>query len=162
MFDGPTGGISPEPPAKRMYHFPKVDAIAHSGEDFRRVLWTGENSQFVIMTVPVGGEIGEESHDVDQHLILTSGVARAVVEGENIDIKAGDLCIVPAGAVHNFINTGNEPFQLYTFYAPAEHNWKTVHKTREQGEREEAEGLDEPPKWAIQGLIKKRSGSDSE
>ncbi|KZP01135.1 RmlC-like cupin [Calocera viscosa TUFC12733] len=164
MFDGPAGGIFPEPgpPARRLYHYPKVDAIVGSGDEFRRVLWTGENSQFVIMTVPVNGEIGEEWHDVDQHLIMVQGSCRAVVEGEVKDIKAGDLCIVPAGAVHNFINTGPTPFQLYTFYAPAEHDWKTVHKTREEGEREEAEGHDEPPAWAIQGLIKKKTGSDSE
>ncbi|EJU00770.1 RmlC-like cupin, partial [Dacryopinax primogenitus] len=137
------------PPAMRMFHFPKVDAIADSGEEFRRVLWTGENSQFVIMTIPVNGEIGEEIHDVDQHLCLTSGVCKAVVEGEVQTIRAGDLVIVPAGAKHNFINIGDKPFQLYTFYAPAEHNWKTVHKTREEGEHDEAVGLDEPPAWAL-------------
>lgn len=53
------------------------------------------------MTIPVGGEIGEEIHHVDQHLVFTSGTAKAVVGGEEKEIKAGDLVIVPQGTKHN-------------------------------------------------------------
>ena len=35
--------------------------LASESDKFRRVLWTGRNSQLVIMTIPVGGEIGEVS-----------------------------------------------------------------------------------------------------
>jgi len=161
MFDSAqAGGVSALPPAMRMFHYPKVDEIAASGTNFRQVLWTGENSQFVIMTIPVGGEIGEEVHDVDQHLILTSGTCRAIVEGEEKEIAAGDLVIVPAGALHNFVNNGDKPFQLYTFYAPAEHNYNTIHRTKEEGDKEEEEHLDEPPEWAVKGLIKKKQSSE--
>jgi hypothetical protein len=34
---------------------------------------------------------------------------------------------------------------LYTVYGPPEHADKTVHKTKEQAERAEAAGADEPP-----------------
>lgn len=120
---------------------------AHSKE-FRRVLWTGESSQLVEMTIPVDGEIGEEVHHVDQHLIFTQGTCKAVVGGEEKDIKAGDLVIVPQGTKHNFINTGKGPLVLFTVYAPAEHDPHSVHKTKEEGDRLEEEGKDEPPKWA--------------
>jgi mannose-6-phosphate isomerase-like protein (cupin superfamily) len=53
------------------------------------------------MTVPVGGDIGEEVHTVDQHLIFTSGVCKAIVGGEEKEVKAGDLVIVPQGTKHN-------------------------------------------------------------
>lgn len=53
------------------------------------------------MTIPVGGEIGEEIHHVDQHLVFTSGTAKAIVGGEEKEIKAGDLVIVPQGTKHN-------------------------------------------------------------
>lgn len=53
------------------------------------------------MTIPVGGEIGEEIHHVDQHLVFTSGTAKAIVAGEEKEIKAGDLVIVPQGTKHN-------------------------------------------------------------
>ena len=49
------------PPKKEMVYFPNMTAAlpASSGE-FRRVLWTGLYSQVVLMTIPVGGDIGEE------------------------------------------------------------------------------------------------------
>ncbi|KAL5636502.1 hypothetical protein ACGC1H_000456 [Rhizoctonia solani] len=59
-------GTQASPPAKKMAHFPKLESQAADSPDFRRVLWTGEHSQLVIMTIPVDGEIGEEVHTVDQ------------------------------------------------------------------------------------------------
>ncbi|KZS89157.1 RmlC-like cupin [Sistotremastrum niveocremeum HHB9708] len=139
---------SPPPPAKKMAYFPKIDSTAHSSAEFRRVLWTGEHSQLVIMTIPVGGEIGEEIHTVDQHLSFTEGTAKAIVGGEEKQINPGDLVIVPAGTKHNFLNIGKTPLVLYTVYAPAEHNAKTVHHTKEEGDELEDAGKDEPPSWA--------------
>ncbi|KDN37063.1 hypothetical protein RSAG8_10416, partial [Rhizoctonia solani AG-8 WAC10335] len=141
-------GNQASPPAKKMAHFPKIESQAADSPDFRRVLWTGEHSQLVIMTVPVDGEIGEEVHTVDQHLIFTSGTAKAIVAGEEKAVKEGDLVIVPAGAKHNFINTAKTPLVLYTVYAPAEHSTTTVHKSLEEGEKLEDAGKDEPPTWS--------------
>ncbi|KAL5636505.1 hypothetical protein ACGC1H_000456 [Rhizoctonia solani] len=107
-------GTQASPPAKKMAHFPKLESQAADSPDFRRVLWTGEHSQLVIMTIPVDGEIGEEVHTVDQHLFFTSGTAKAIVAGEEKVVKEGDLVIVPAGTKHNFINTAKAPLVLYT------------------------------------------------
>ena len=52
------------------------------------------------MEVPVGGDIGEEVHTVDQILIFTSGKGRAEVSGKHQEIKANDVVVVPAGCVH--------------------------------------------------------------
>jgi len=136
------------PPAKKMAHFAQIDNIPAEYPNFRTVLWTGESSQLVVMTVPVGGEIGEEVHEVDQHLIFTSGVAKAVVGGETKEVKGGDLVIVPQGTKHNFINTGPTPLCLFTVYAPAEHAEDSVHKTKEEGDEAEDAGKDEAPEWA--------------
>ncbi len=55
---------------------------AEKSPDFRRVLWTGEHTQLVIMTIPPGGEIGEEVHeDTDQILTFVSGTGEATVSG---------------------------------------------------------------------------------
>lgn len=48
------------PPAKKMTHLQAINALPSQYPDFRTVLWTGESSQLVVMTVPVGGDIGEE------------------------------------------------------------------------------------------------------
>ena len=55
---------------------------AEKSPDFRRVLWTGEHTQLVIMTIPKGGEIGEEVHEVDQILTFVSGTGKAKVGGQ--------------------------------------------------------------------------------
>lgn len=100
------------------------------------------------MTVPVGGDIGDEVHTVDQALTFTSGVGKATIAGKDQDVKAGDLMVVPAGTQHQFVNTGPTPLILYTIYSPAEHAPQTVHKTKEEGDKEEDEGKDEAPEWA--------------
>ncbi|KAH9858851.1 RmlC-like cupin [Lenzites betulinus] len=137
-----------EPP-KGFAIFKNVNSVAEDSDKFRRVLWTGTHSQLVIMTVPVGGEIGEETHHVDQHLFFLAGNGQAIEGGtKKTSISPGDLVIVPAGTLHNFINTGATPWVVATVYAPAEHKADTVHDTLEQGEKLEEAGKDEPPSWA--------------
>jgi mannose-6-phosphate isomerase-like protein (cupin superfamily) len=119
---------------------------AQKSPDFRRVLWTGKHSQLVIMTIPVGGEIGEEVHeDTDQILTFVSGTGKAVVSGNERNVAQGDLVVVPAGLTHNFVNTGQNPLILYTVYGPPEHADGAVHKTKAQADRAEESGRDEPP-----------------
>ena len=127
-----------------MEHF-TIATVAEQHSDFRRVLWTGKHSQLVIMTVPPGGEIGEEVHEVDQILSFVSGVGEAVVSGDKRKVAQGDLVIVPAGRKHNFINTGPNPLVLYTVYAPAEHAEGAIHRTKEEADAMEEAGKDEPP-----------------
>ena len=44
-----------------MEHF-TIATVAEQSAYFRRVLWTGERTQLVIITIPPGGDIGEEVH----------------------------------------------------------------------------------------------------
>jgi mannose-6-phosphate isomerase-like protein (cupin superfamily) len=130
----------------RMEHF-TIATVAEQNPDFRRVLWTGKHSQLVIMTIPAGGEIGEEVHDdVDQILTFVSGVGEARVAGETRPVAQGDLVAVPAGTKHNFVNTGPNPLVLYTVYGPPEHSPDAVHHTKEEADELEAAGKDEPPR----------------
>ena len=118
---------------------------AEKSADFRRVLWTGEHSQLVIMTIPPDGEIGEEVHEVDQILTFVSGTGKAVIGGSEKAVAQGDLVVVPAGKKHNFLNTGENPLILYTVYGPPEHADGAVHKTKEEADEAEEQGKDEPP-----------------
>ena len=118
---------------------------AEKSPDFRRVLWTGEHTQLVIMTIPPGGEIGEEVHEVDQILTFVSGTGEAKVSGSTKQVAQGDLVVVPAGTKHNFVNTGPLPLVLYTVYGPPEHADGAVHKTKEEADELEEAGKDEPP-----------------
>ena len=128
-----------------MDHF-TIATMAGQSADFRRVLWTGEHTQLVIMTIPVGGEIGVEKHDEnDQILSFVSGVGEATLSGEKKQVSAGDLVVVPAGVTHNFVNTGPNPLVLYTVYGPPDHADGAVHESKEQADRLESAGKDEPP-----------------
>ncbi len=131
--------------ARRMEHF-TIATAAEKSPDFRRVLWTGQHTQLVIMTIPPGGEIGEEVHeDTDQILTFVSGTGEARVAGEKKEVVSGDLVVVPAGTKHNFVNTGPNPLVLYTVYGPPEHADGAVHKTKEEADAAEEAGEDEPP-----------------
>ncbi|MEJ3747276.1 cupin domain-containing protein [Actinomycetes bacterium KLBMP 9797] len=128
-----------------MEHF-TIATVAEESPDFRRVLWTGQHAQLVVMTIPPGGEIGEEVHeDVDQILTFVSGVGEARVAGAKKKVAQGDLVAVPAGTKHNFVNTGPNPLVLYTVYGPAEHADGAVHHTKEEADALEEAGKDNPP-----------------
>ena len=128
-----------------MDHF-TIATVAEQSADFRRVLFTGKHTQIVVMTIPAGGEIGDEVHEEnDQVLTFVSGVGEARVAGETRTVEAGDLVAVPAGTRHNFVNTGPNPLVLYTVYGPPDHAPGAVHRTKEEADAAEESGQDEPP-----------------
>jgi mannose-6-phosphate isomerase-like protein (cupin superfamily) len=108
-----------------------IISLAAKNNDFRRVIVTGDHSQIVLMSIPSGEEIGEETHDVDQILFFVECGGRAVLNGKESLITPNHLVFVPAGTKHNFKNTCNTDMKLFAIYAPAEHKPGTVHKTEE-------------------------------
>jgi mannose-6-phosphate isomerase-like protein (cupin superfamily) len=102
---------------------------------FREVLATGPYSQIVVMSIPPGGDIGEEVHeDVDQTLVFVQGEGQAILDGRTSAVGIDRLVHVPAGTRHNFVNTGKVDLRLYTIYAPPEHKPGTIHKTRAEAD----------------------------
>ncbi len=105
--------------------------LAKTNTNFRKVLETGQYSQIVAMCLPVGGDIGEETHEsIDQIFIIAGGTGEAIVGGETRRIEEKDLVFVPAGMVHNIRNTGDEDLVLITIYAPPAHPDGTVEPTK--------------------------------
>ena len=51
-------------------------------KDFRRVLYTGKNSQLVLMSLRPKEEIGEETHTLDQSIRVEAGSGVALHQGE--------------------------------------------------------------------------------
>lgn len=118
------------------------DIVARTKENdaFRREVVTGEHTQLVLMTIPPGGEIGEEVHDdIDQTLVFVEGEGEAILDGTTESVGAGDLTFVPAGTRHNFRNTGASPLRLYTVYGPPDHEPGTVHQTKADADADPAE-----------------------
>lgn len=114
-----------------------IHRAARQNRTFRTALWTGEHLQVTVMSIDVGEDIGLEIHpDTDQFLRIEQG--RGLVRmGKRKDrlnfekIVYDDYAImVPAGTWHNLINIGDVPLKLYSIYAPPEHPFGTVHRTK--------------------------------
>jgi mannose-6-phosphate isomerase-like protein (cupin superfamily) len=116
-----------------------IARAAWTSDSFRRVVLTGTYEQVVVMTIPVGGEIGDEVHpDTDQVLAFVDGRAEATLDGETSSVGPNDLVFVRAGVRHTFVNTGDAPLRLITIYAPPHHAPGTVHETKAEAEAAEA------------------------
>ena len=114
-----------------------IERATLANEDFRRVLYTGKHLQLVLMTLPPGCDIGEEVHeDRDQFFRIEEGEGVVRIDGVDNRVEADFAVIVPAGARHNVINTGEAPLRLYTIYGPPEHKDGVVHRDKEQAERD--------------------------
>ena len=117
-----------------------IVAAAKANAFFRQVLSTGPNAQVVVMSIPPGGEIGEETHEhVDQVLAFVEGEGLAILDGEQSPVGPDRLVLVPAGTRHNFVNTGSGDLRLYTVYAPPQHAQGTIHRTKAEAEADEAD-----------------------
>lgn len=105
---------------------------------FRKVLFTGEKSQLVVMDIPVGGDVGEETHEyVEQTLFIHSGEGVATIDGIEETVSAGDALVVTPGTLHNITNTGRESLKIYTVYAPANHIDGRIHATKEEADKDD-------------------------
>jgi mannose-6-phosphate isomerase-like protein (cupin superfamily) len=112
-----------------------IEEATSSNGDFRRVLYTGKNLQLVLMTLQPGEEIGEEVHDDrDQFFRIEDGRGTVYIDGAPNQVEDDFAVIVPAGARHNVVNTGDEPLKLYTIYGPPEHRDRIVHRNKVQAD----------------------------
>ena len=106
-------------------------------KDFRKVLYTGKHLQLVLMSLKPGEDIGEETHrNVDQFFRFESGSGKCIIDGNEYKLKSGTVIVVPAGAKHNIINTGNtKDLKLYTLYGPPNHQDGIVRVTKEDAQK---------------------------
>lgn len=99
---------------------------------FRKVLYTTKQSQLVLMTLQPGDDIGSETHkEHDQFIRIEAGQGEVILNGVTQPLADGSAIVIPAGTLHNVLNTGDTPMQLYTLYCPPEHKDGTVHTTKE-------------------------------
>ena len=110
--------------------------------DYRRVLYTAEHSQLVLMSLKSGEEIGEEVHTLDQFIRIEQGTAKFVLnKTEEHTVVAESAVIIPSGTAHNVINIGDDDLKLYTIYSPPEHKDGTVQHTKEDEKEEHFDGI---------------------
>lgn len=114
-----------------------IEGVTRSNTTFRTVLYTGKYMQLVIMNITVKENIGLEVHEQDQFLHIESGEGEVLLDGVTHSLKKGIAVLIPAGATHNVINTGNSDLQLYSIYALPHHADGVVHQTKKDSETAE-------------------------
>ncbi len=118
-----------------------IDEITKRNNTFRTALWTGKHLQLTLMSINVGEDIGLEVHpNLDQFIRIEEGqgLVKMGNRKDKLDFQEevydDYAIIIPAGKWHNLINTGNKPLKLYSIYAPPQHPYGTVHKTKADAE----------------------------
>lgn len=115
-----------------------IEEETKENENFRKVLFTAPHSQLVVMSLKPGEEIGLEVHELDQFIRIESGEGKAVLDGQEHEIRDDFAIVIPQGTHHNIINTSEDKeMKLYTIYSPAEHPEGTIHKTKAEAESAE-------------------------
>ncbi len=115
-----------------------IKELARANASFRRVIYTGTHSQLVVMSIPAGGDIGDEIHGAtDQILFFIEGYGEAVLNGETRRVEPHQVVCVPASTRHNFRNTGAEDLKLFTVYSPPAHKDGTVPVTKKDAQGDE-------------------------
>lgn len=118
-----------------------IEEATLRNNNFRTALWTGRYLQLTLMRINVGDDIGLEIHpDVDQFIRIEQGQG-LVMMGDRKDklyfrrrVYDDYAILIPAGKWHNLINIGHTPVKLYSIYAPPEHPYGTVHRTKKDAE----------------------------
>ncbi len=114
-----------------------IEKATKENDNFRLALWTGKHLQVTLMCINVGDEIGLEIHpDLDQFIRIEEGQGHVKMGSSKTcpdfeaNVRDGYAFVIPAGKWHNLINTGNRPLKLYSIYAPPQHPFGTVQKTK--------------------------------
>lgn len=122
------------------YHA-NIEELTLKNENFRQVLYTGKNTQLVLMSLLPNQDIGQEIHaENDQFFRFESGQGLVVIDGTEYPVADGSAIVVPAGSQHNIINTSaTEKLKLYTLYSPPHHKDQIVRLTKEEAEANDQE-----------------------
>ena len=111
--------------------------LATKNTFWQKEVYRDSKVQIVLMSIPAGEEIGAETHPADQTTFIVAGDAKVVIDGHSTKAGPSHLVVVPKGAEHNIINTGDGLLKLFSVYAPPAEPDGVAFKTK--AEAEEAE-----------------------
>jgi mannose-6-phosphate isomerase-like protein (cupin superfamily) len=115
------------------YFVGNIEELTLKNTFYRKVLFTTDPQQLVLMSLSPGTEIGSEVHsDTTQFFRIEQGTGLAVLgnDEKKFDISDGMSVVVPPGLKHNIINTGKTDLKLYTIYSPKHHPPKTLQQKK--------------------------------
>ena len=108
--------------------------LAGQNDFFQKEVYLDKRVQVVLMSLKPGEEIGMETHRADQATFFVDGKGQAIVDGVKQNVSDNHMIVIPQGAEHNIVNTGNEPLKLFSVYAPPAEPHGIAAKTKEDAE----------------------------
>lgn len=97
--------------------------------NYRRVIYTDDNIQIVLMSLEPGEYIDWEQHSASQFFRFERGKGQVQYIYDTIDVKDGIVVVVPKLTYHCVENISKtESLKLYTIYSPPQHDEGTIDK----------------------------------
>ncbi len=97
-----------------------VNLFEFRGQAFKALCKT-DRSTVDVFTLPPNHDPGHEAaHKGDQIIYVIDGGATARVAGEEREVKAGDVLMIPAGTLHT-LRTAKQSLFAMTIMAPPDH-----------------------------------------
>lgn len=88
---------------------------------YRRVLFTTDTMQLVVMKLFPGQNIPMETHEGTQFVRIEEGRALVQIENKRFYLLPDQIIMIPPRVQHYFENAGQGPLSLYSIYSPPEH-----------------------------------------
>ncbi len=133
-----------------MSHFNKdMVALATRNTHWQQEVYRDKRVQVVLMHLPPGEEIGEETHPADQTTFFVAGEGQAVIDGAGTKVGPNHMIVIPQGSSHNIINKGTEPLKLFSVYAPPAEPAGVSFKTKAEAEAADHGGLIDAAREAL-------------
>ena len=115
--------------------------LARDNDFFQKEVFLDKRVQVVLMSLKPGEEIGMETHRADQTTYFVDGKGQAIVDGAKATVTDNHMIVIPQGAEHNIVNTGDEPLKLFSVYAPPAEPHGIAARTKEDAEEAEKSWL---------------------
>ncbi len=74
----------------------------------------------VLLEVEPEHRLEPHTDSAEETIVVLAGTAEVIVEGEAGEVAAGGLALIPADAVHEVRNAGDEQLRFVAIYASAE------------------------------------------
>src|SRR5215212_3781972 len=84
------------------------------------------STQVVYVNVEPGMRLGRHSHNAEEILLILEGTMMLSMGGEQQQLSAGEVALIPAGMIHDQINVGSETVRCVAFFSSAAilHDWE--------------------------------------
>jgi len=111
-------------------HCINIEKATLENDLFRKIIYTTNLTQLVVMTLKPKQNIGMEVHNGDQFIRIEKGKGVAILNNIVYPLYDGISITIPKKTHHDIINTSETEMKLYTIYSPPQHedNFTTLNQ----------------------------------